>query len=77
MPVEMRINTSLPERKLVGVVLANGIYKEYEGRVYRHTFYGYPPKKQQNTGFINLQQVLDLRDEAKPIFEGDSVTLFF
>lgn len=65
------------ESELVAVLFMDGIYKEHQGKIYRHTLTEYPNKKHHSSGFLSLQDILDSRDGAKPIFEGDSITVQF
>ena len=62
---------------LVAVLHANGVYRSFQGKVYRHSFDEYPVKRHQYTGFASLFSILERHPTAEAIYEGDSVTVQF
>ena len=62
---------------LVAVTFTNGVYREFEGKIYRHIFDKYPLKKHHHTGFKSLQDILDSREGAVPVYEGEAITIQF
>ena len=62
---------------LVAVLHANGVYRNFEGKVYRHSFDEYPSKKHQHTGFTSLFHILDRHPDAVPVYEGEAITVQF
>ena len=64
-------------KELVAVIHSNGIYRNFEGKIYRHSFDEYPSKKHQHTGFPSLFSILDRHPSAEPVYAGEVVMVQF
>lgn len=66
-----------PPKPLVAVLFHNGIYKMLEGKVYRFDLGPYPNKRHHFTGFKSLEDILETREGAEPIYPGDTINIKF
>lgn len=64
-------------KELVAVIHSNGIYRNFEGKVYRHSFDEYPSNKHQHTDFSSLFSILDCHPSAEPVYAGETVLVQF
>ena len=71
-------------RELVAVIYNNGVYRMYEGNIYRHTFTDYPLKKHRHTSFKDLEDLISQRtgyscvnEDPVPVYAGDVVNIQF